>query len=96
VSVQLPILENYHGRILSSLDAFETLSFAFTRVMPGALGVSLKRNEEGRVNVDANRLTSGVEGVQRLCKALVSAKFIAGALGTRGEELVRWYLPFVS
>jgi len=89
VSVQLPLLEYYRGRIVSSLDAFETLSFAFTQVMPGALGVSLGRKDESGVNADASRLTSGVEGVQRLCKALVSAKFITVAMGVWGEELVR-------
>lgn len=38
---------------------------------------------------DPKRLTSGVEGVQRLCKALVSAKYVAAAMEAWGEELVR-------
>ncbi|KAG6919592.1 hypothetical protein DXG01_004256 [Tephrocybe rancida] len=86
LSVQLPLLSYYHGRIISSLDAFETLSSAFVRAVPGALGVSLGR-EEGSVHVDNRGLTSGVEGVQRLCKALLSAKYVETAMLGWAEEL---------
>jgi RAD50-interacting protein 1 len=78
----------YYGRINASLDAFETLSSAFVRAVPGALSVSLTGKEEG-VHVDTRRLTSGVEGVQRLCKALLSAKYIGVSMERWGEELVR-------
>ena len=81
ITVQLPLLEQYHARISSSLDAFETLSSSFMRAVPGALA------DAGRTN--SQRLTSGVEGVQRLCKALVSAKYIAAAMEAWGEDLVR-------
>ncbi|KAJ7923065.1 TIP-1 family-domain-containing protein [Mycena leptocephala] len=86
INVQIPILENYYGRILSSLDAFETLSSAFVRAVPGALSVSLGR-DDGTVKVDARRLTDGVEGVQRLCKAWLSAKYVEAAMDGWGEEL---------
>ena len=81
IVVQLPLLESYHTRIASSLDAFETLSSTFMRAVPGALGTG-----DGRG--DGRKLTAGVEGVQRLCKALVSAKYIAGAMEMWGEDLV--------
>jgi len=88
ISVQLPLLEYYHSRISSSLDAFETLSSAFVRAVPGALGVSMGGGSaEGTAKVDTGRLTSGVDGVQRLCKALVSARFVEGAMEGWGEEL---------
>jgi hypothetical protein len=90
LSVQLPLLNLYHGRISSSLDAFETLSSAFVRAVPGALNVSLGGKEEGGVHVDTRKLTSGVEGVQRLCKALLSAKYIELSMEAWGEELVSW------
>ncbi|KAF7340034.1 hypothetical protein MVEN_01921300 [Mycena venus] len=86
INVQIPILENYHGRILASLDAFETLSSAFVRAVPGALSVSLGR-DDGTVKVDARRLTDGVEGVQRLCKAWLSARYVEAAMEGWGEEL---------
>ncbi|KAI0724222.1 RINT-1 family protein [Cerioporus squamosus] len=80
IVVQLPLLEAYHARIASSLDAFETLSSTFMRAVPGALGTG-----DGRG--DGRKLTAGVEGVQRLCKALVSAKYLASAMETWGEDL---------
>ena len=82
----------YHSRISSSLDAFETLSSTLVRAVPGALGVSFGVKEEGKAHVDTSALTSGVEGVQRLCKALVSAKSIELAMTAWGEELVRVFL----
>ncbi|RDB28861.1 RAD50-interacting protein 1 [Hypsizygus marmoreus] len=87
VSVQLPLLDYYHGRIVSSLDAFETLSSAFVRAVPGALGVTLGANQEGGIHVDPRGLTSGVEGVQRLCKALLSAKYVEASMRGWGDEL---------
>ncbi|KAH9937391.1 TIP-1 family-domain-containing protein [Fomitopsis serialis] len=87
ISVQLPILEAYHSRISSSLDAFETLSSSLMRAVPGALGsVGVSSESMGRAG-DPQRLTSGVEGVQRLCKALVSARYISAACAAWGEEL---------
>lgn len=78
--MQLPLLESYHGRVSSSLDAFETLSSTLLRAVPGALG-------GGSSSGDGRKLTAGVEGVQRLCKALVSAKYLASAMETWGEDL---------
>ena len=43
---------------------------------------------DGNVKADKGKLTSGVDGVQRLCKALVSARFIEVAMEGWGEELV--------
>jgi hypothetical protein len=83
--MQLPILDSYLGRIASSLDAFETLSLAFVRAVPGALGLGGKG--EGSANVQ--NLTSGVEGIQRLCKALLSAAHVELALQSWAEDLVR-------
>jgi hypothetical protein len=91
----LPLLEYYHSRISSSLDAFETLSSVFVRAVPGSLGVSLGAKEETGVNVDTKRLTGGVEGVQRLSKALVSAKYIEIAMEAWGEDLVSTLISFV-
>ncbi|KAH7927393.1 hypothetical protein BV22DRAFT_1085155 [Leucogyrophana mollusca] len=80
IHVQLPLLEAYHARISSSLDAFETLSSALVRAVPGGLGVDGPR-------MDTRRLTGGVEGSQRLCKALISAKYVEVAMVGWGEEM---------
>ncbi|KAF8993873.1 RINT-1 family protein [Hymenopellis radicata] len=87
LSVQLPILQLYHGRMSSSLDAFETLSSALVRSVPGGLGVSIGTKDHTSVNVDTQALTSGVAGVQRLCKALLSARYIELSMETWGEQL---------
>ncbi|TFK30758.1 RINT-1 family protein [Coprinopsis marcescibilis] len=85
ISMQLPLLDSYRGRIASSLDAFETLSNAFLRAVPGALSLSLS-SSGGTVKVDSRNLTTGVAGVQRLCKALVSALYIHSALESWSED----------
>ncbi|KAG8693863.1 hypothetical protein FRC09_010241, partial [Ceratobasidium sp. 395] len=81
ITVQVPILEAYHGRIMSSLDAFETLSSAFVRAVPGALA--------GQVGagVDTRRLTSGHEGLQRLLKAYSSAHAMKGTMQLWGDSI---------
>ena len=86
--VQLPLLDQYHGRILSSLDAFEAFSSAFIKAVPGAFGVTMGGREEAVVHLESQGLTSGVSGVQRLGKALLSAKYIAVSLHKWGDELV--------
>jgi len=86
--VQLPLLDQYHGRILSSLDAFEAFSSAFIKAVPGAFGVTGGGREEAMVHLETQGLTSGVSGVQRLGKALLSAKYLEVSLHKWGDELV--------
>ncbi|KAF6766515.1 RINT-1 family protein, partial [Ephemerocybe angulata] len=86
ISVQLPVLELYRARIISALDAFESVSFAFVRSVPGALSITLPGHDT-TVSVDTRSLTSGVEGVQRLCKALLSATYIHASLEAWTEEV---------
>jgi hypothetical protein len=82
IDAQIPLLEGYYSRISSSLDAFESLSSSLVRAVPGALGTASNGNSGGR-------LTAGVEGIMRLCKALVSARYISTAMDVWGEDLVR-------
>ena len=82
IDAQIPLLEGYHSRISSSLDAFESLSSSLVRAVPGALGTASNGNSGGR-------LTAGVEGIMRLCKALISARYISTAMDVWGEDLVR-------
>lgn len=81
ITVQVPTLEAYHARIASSLDAFETLSSAFVRAVPGALA--------GQVGagVDTRKLTSGHEGLQRLLKAYASACAMRNTMQTWGDSI---------
>ena len=96
LAVQLPILEQYHARIQSSLDAFETLSSTLVRAVPGALGVGFgSGSSDSGGGADTGRLTRGVDGVQRLCKALLSAKVIEHATENWGEDVVSPFSIFV-
>lgn len=83
--IQLPLLEAYHGRISSSLVAFETLSSIFVRAVPGALNFSLR---ETNLQEDPRNRTSGTAGSNSLCKALLSAGYIEACLEHWGEDLV--------
>lgn len=80
--VQLPLLEAYLSRITSSLDAYERLSSSFVRAVPGALAGQVGHG------ADTKRLTSGVEGLSRIVKALVSARWVKAAMEGWGEDLV--------
>ncbi|GMK56795.1 hypothetical protein CspeluHIS016_0306350 [Cutaneotrichosporon spelunceum] len=75
--VQLPLLAAYHQRVAGSLDAFETLSSAFVRAVPGALG---QRAPDARL--------TGTAGMERLLKAYVSADYILAALRTWSDDIL--------
>ncbi|GAA5871149.1 hypothetical protein JCM16303_001706 [Sporobolomyces ruberrimus] len=70
LTLHLPLLVSYAGRITSSLDAFESLSFG---LLPGALGQS-------------TAATQGVGGVVRLVRAGVSARWMGERCEEWGED----------
>ena len=45
------------------------------------------------MNVDTQRLTAGVEGVKKLAKAWLSARYLEAALRGWGEDLVCAFAP---
>jgi hypothetical protein len=85
-TIQLPIMRAYYDRITSSLDAYETLSSAFIRAVPGALAAQVG------VGADVRRLTLGVDGISRLVKALLSATWLRDAMEHWGDDIVG---PFI-
>lgn len=84
-TIQLPLLQTYHSRVSGSLDAFETLSSAFIRAVPGALS----GNTRGGIHVDQSKVTGGLEGLGRLVKADLSAAWILRAMQTWADDIVR-------
>ncbi|KAG8885666.1 hypothetical protein FRB97_000109 [Tulasnella sp. 331] len=68
-------------RMTGSLDAYERLSSSFVRSVPGALASQVGHG------VDTKHMTSGVEGLSRLVKALVSGRWIKAAMESWGEDL---------
>ncbi|CAK9780171.1 hypothetical protein CC85DRAFT_270800 [Cutaneotrichosporon oleaginosum] len=75
--VQLPLLAAYHARVAGSLEAFETLSSAFVRAVPGALG---QRAPDSRL--------TGTAGLERLLKAYVSADYVLAALRAWSDDIL--------
>lgn len=83
-TIQLPTLNTYLSRIWGSLDAFESLSSAFVRVVPGAL----TGNTRSGIHVDQKATTGGVAGLERLVKARLSAGWIETALRGWADDVV--------
>jgi hypothetical protein len=84
VQIQLPTLLTYHQRINGSLDAFESLSSAFARHIPGALSGGTRSG----VHFDQAQLTSGEAGLGRLIKANLSAEWVVQAMKGWADETV--------
>ena len=83
--IQLPILDLYRLRVSSFLDGFESVSASFVRVVPGAMSRDPSRS--GGENTVKREIT-GVGGAQKLCKALISTKYIAKAMQGWDDEVV--------
>ncbi|OCF36565.1 hypothetical protein I316_01816 [Kwoniella heveanensis BCC8398] len=83
LSIQLPILQTYHTRISGSLDAFETLSSAFVRAVPGALA----GNTRSGIHIDQTRLTTGRNGLERLIKAWLSGRWVVEGMRKWSDDL---------
>jgi hypothetical protein len=80
LNIQLPLLEAYLARIVSAVDAFETLSHGFVRAVavPGTLG-----------ETSGGHLTAGVTGLQRLLRAGISSRWMEGVCRGWGDDVVR-------
>ncbi|KAK9371018.1 TIP-1 family-domain-containing protein [Lipomyces kononenkoae] len=75
MGIQIAILDSYHNRISSSLDAFESLTSSIARAVSGV-------HEE-----DRKKMVDGLAGVERLCRAYGSAYGIRDALTDWAEDI---------
>ncbi|CAD6569915.1 MAG: hypothetical protein CYPHOPRED_003651 [Cyphobasidiales sp. Tagirdzhanova-0007] len=80
VDVQLPLFEAYLQRISSATDAFETLSFGLMRAVPGSLA-------GGDSGSGGSSLTNGLNGLQRLIRAAISAWWMESVLKEWSEDV---------
>lgn len=78
--IQLSILQGYAQRLERSLDAFEGMSSAFSRAIPGAISIGDNTGPEAGINSEAD-MVRGLRGLGRLLKACLSAIFISRHLG---------------
>lgn len=77
--IQIPLLDGYLQRISSATDAFETLSYGLMRAVPGTLTGA---------DSGSARLTNGLNGLQRLVRAYVSASWMASTCEEWSEDIV--------
>ena len=75
LDIQLDILIAYHRHIRGLVDQYESMTYSFARVMPGA--VSAEELE-----------TIGVEGLRNLCQWFSSVEYISSTLKDWGEDIV--------
>ncbi|CAO1635094.1 unnamed protein product [Sympodiomycopsis kandeliae] len=81
--IQLPILRMYQERLTRSLEAFESLSSAFMRAIPGGIEPgSGSHSNSGGGGGDPD-MVKGLRGLSRLLKAFLSAWYIH-------QELQKW------
>ncbi|UZJ55298.1 hypothetical protein CBS101457_004618 [Exobasidium rhododendri] len=75
--IQLSVLQNYAKRLETSLDSFESMSSAFTRVIPGAISlVGSSPGPDVGLNSEGD-MVRGLRGLGRLLKACLSALFVS-------------------
>lgn len=72
--IQLSVLQGYAQRLERSLDAFEGMSSAFARAIPGAISTS--PGPDMGLNSEAD-MVRGLRGLGRLLKACLSALFLS-------------------
>ncbi|WFD22928.1 hypothetical protein MEQU1_001609 [Malassezia equina] len=78
IQVQRPLLDQLLTRLTRHLDAFENMSTAFARTLPGEIA-SLSAGP-------GNDMVKGVNGVTRVAKALLSAEYIKQQLEEWSES----------
>ncbi|PWN37270.1 uncharacterized protein FA14DRAFT_176569 [Meira miltonrushii] len=85
--IQLSVLQGYAQRLERSLDAFESLSSAFSRAIPGAIsGGSGGPNESQGISGGEADMVRGLRGLGRLLKACLSALFISAHLSSLSSQ----------
>lgn len=78
IKVQRPLLDMMHHRLVRHLDAFENMSTAFSRALPGDIA--------SFSSGPGNELVRGEHGVTRIAKALLSAEYIKNQLQEWSES----------
>ena len=78
IKVQRPLLDMMHHRLVRHLDAFENMSTAFSRALPGDIA--------SFSSGPGNELVRGEHGVTRVAKALLSADYIKKQLQEWSES----------
>ena len=78
IKVQRPLLYQFHQRLVRHMDAFENMSTAFTRAIPGEIS-SLSSSS-------STDMVRGVNGINRVAKALLSSEYLRKQLEEWSES----------
>ncbi|KAF9906006.1 hypothetical protein EC991_001088 [Linnemannia zychae] len=74
LDIQLDILIAYHRHIRGLVDQYESMSYSFVRVIPGAASAE-------------ELATMGIEGLRNLCHWLSSVEYVSSTLKDWGEDI---------
>ncbi|KAK3841355.1 MAG: TIP-1 family-domain-containing protein [Linnemannia gamsii] len=74
LDIQLDILIAYHRHIRGLVDQYESITYSFVRVMPGAVSTD-------------ELATMGVEGLRNLCQWLSSVEYVSSTLKDWAEDI---------
>ncbi|KAF8930256.1 hypothetical protein BGZ58_008360 [Dissophora ornata] len=74
LDIQLDLLIAYHHHIRGLVDQYESLTYSFVRVMPGAASAE-----------ELN--TMGIDGLRNLCQWLCSVEYISSTLKDWGDDV---------
>lgn len=75
IDIQIDILDQYHDRLNSSVEAFRVLSSSIARAVQGT----------SKEEADALK---GIPGLERLCRVYGSAMYLEGCIRDWGEDVV--------
>lgn len=75
MDIQIAILDQYHDRLQSSVEAFKVLSSSIARAVQGT-------------SKEEVQSLSGVSGLERLCKVYGSAMFLENCMRDWNEDIV--------
>jgi hypothetical protein len=81
IDIQISILDQYHDRLNSSVEAFRVLSSSIARAVQGT-------------SKEEVQSLSGLGGLERLCKAYGSAMFMENCMRDWSEDIVRLPISF--
>lgn len=74
LDIQVDLLDRYYEKLRDSIDAFDSMSSSLVRAVGG-------------MSAESEKLVTGINGLERLCRIYGSLEYIASALETWGQDL---------
>lgn len=74
LDIQIDLLDRYYEKLRDSIDAFDSMSSSLVRAVGG-------------MSAESDKLVTGINGLERLCRIYGSLEYIAYVLETWGQDL---------